>query len=340
MQHKDRKFTRPNSKTTASSKTSDSRKAYGNARPSAARSYGAKSDDEPVKVSRGVFHREDYRGGKGAHSKKYISKGYVSKEPVEKDDGEDQGTEDRLQKIIASTGLCSRRAAETMILEGRVTLNGKRVTKLGVKADPFVDDIKVDHKKIHVPYKRKHIYFVLNKPSGYITSLSDPFDRPIVMDLLPKDLRRLIPVGRLDYNTEGILLFTDDGELVHRLTHPKFGVRRRYLVRTKGLIPQEKLDKVAASGIFVDGVKLKDIIIDDVRYSGSATWFQIEIGEGRNREVRKIVLALGAEVSRLKRIAYGPIYNRIPPKGAARPLTAEEVYELYTMVGLEKPGTK
>ncbi|MEI6092419.1 MAG: pseudouridine synthase [bacterium] len=248
--------------------------------------------------------------------------------------------EDRLQKIIAAAGVCSRRAAEQMILEGRVILNGKRVTKLGVKADPFTDEIKVDHQVIHVPYKKKYIYYVLNKPSGYITSLSDPFDRPIVMSLLPRDLKRLIPVGRLDYNTEGILLFTDDGELVHRLTHPKFGVRRRYLVRTKGIIPREKLDKLAASGIFLEGVKLKDILIDDVRYTGSATWFQIEIGEGRNREVRKIVLALGAEVSRLKRIAYGPIYNRIPPKGACRPLSSEEVYDLYNIVGLEKPVTR
>ena len=193
-------------------------------------------------------------------------------------------TEDRLQKIIASTGLCSRRAAEQMILEGRVILNGKRVTKLGVKADPFTDEIKVDHKAIHVPYKKKHVYYVLNKPSGYITSLSDPFERPIVMDLFPRDMKRLIPVGRLDYNTEGILLFTDDGELVHRLTHPKYGIRRRYLVRTKGIIPMEKLEKLAASGIFLEGVKLKDMIVDDVRYTGSATWFQIEIGEGRNRD--------------------------------------------------------
>lgn len=251
-----------------------------------------------------------------------------------------EGVEDRLQKIIASAGVCSRRTAEQMILEGRVILNGKRVTKLGVKANPFTDEIKVDHKAIHVPYKKKYIYFVLNKPSGYITSLSDPFERPIVMDLFPRDMKRLIPVGRLDYNTEGILLFTDDGELVHRLTHPKYGVRRRYLVRTKGIIPREKLDKLMASGIFLEGVKLKDIVVDDIRYTGSATWFQIEIGEGRNREVRKIVLALGAEVSRLKRIAYGPIFNRIPPKGNFRPLSSEEIYDLYNIVGLEKPVTR
>ncbi|MCX6112460.1 MAG: pseudouridine synthase [Proteobacteria bacterium] len=249
-------------------------------------------------------------------------------------------TQDRLQKIIASTGLCSRRAAEQMILEGRVILNGKRVIKLGVKADPFSDEIKVDHKVIRVPYNKKHVYYVLNKPSGYITSLSDPFERPIVMDLFPRDMKRLIPVGRLDYNTEGILLFTDDGELVHRLTHPKYGVRRRYLVRTKGIIPREKLEKVGTNGIFVEGVKLKDIVIDDIRYSGSATWFQIEIGEGKNREIRKIVLALDAEVSRLKRIAYGVVYNRIPPKGSFRPLTSEEIYDLYKMVGLERPESR
>jgi len=243
---------------------------------------------------------------------------------------------ERLQKAIAESGLCSRRKAEEFIAAGKVTVNGKKIDKMGVKVDPMIDEIKVDGKRITVPRIKRSVYLVLNKPSGYITSLSDPFGRPIVMELLPKDYRRLIPVGRLDYNTEGILLFTDDGELVHRLTHPSYGIRRTYLVRTKGLIEKANLEKVAEKGIFVEGYKLKDIDIRNIRYSGSATWFEIEIGEGRNREVRKIVETLGAEVSRLKRTAYGPIYKGIPPKGIFRELNPAEIQELYMMVKLEK----
>jgi pseudouridine synthase len=206
---------------------------------------------------------------------------------------------------------------------------------MGVKVDPTTDVIKVDGMTIRPPKKSSYLYFVLNKPSGYITSLHDPEGRQTVMELLPPMARRLRPVGRLDYNTEGILLFTDDGELLHRLTHPSYGVRRRYLVRAKGIIEQEKLEKLKTSGIFLEGAKIKNIDISDIRCTNNCTWFEIEIGEGRNREIRKIVMALGGEVSRLKRIAYGAVYKGIPPKGLFRPLTKQEVQELYTMVGME-----
>jgi 23S rRNA pseudouridine2605 synthase len=244
---------------------------------------------------------------------------------------------ERLQKVIASTGYCSRRKAEELITEGKVTVNGKRVTELGTKVDPLDDQIKVGSKLLSIPYKKNFLYYVLNKPSGYITAKSDPNGRPIVMHFFPKQLKRLLPVGRLDYNTEGILLFTDDGELLHRLTHPSYEIRRKYLVRAKGLIPHEKLLKLQTSGLFIDGVKIKNINIQDIRSSGSATWFQIEIGEGRNREVRKIVLALDSEVLRLKRIAYGAVHKGIPPKGSIRELTKDEVNQLYESVGLKRP---
>jgi 23S rRNA pseudouridine2605 synthase len=334
MPHRDKKFTRPQRASTdrkSPSRGGSTGFRYGNTDSKRGTTGARRGDTDDTRRGTADARRSDTAEGSNRNRGYELGRGRKEEQTT---------TEDRLQKIIAATGLCSRRAAEQMILEGRVILNGKKVTKLGVKADPFNDEIKVDHKQIRVPYRKKHVYFVLNKPSGYITSLSDPFDRPIVMDLFPHDMKRLIPVGRLDYNTEGILLFTDDGELVHRLTHPKYGVRRRYLVRTKGLIPSEKLEKVAASGIFVDGYKIKGIIIDDIRYSGSATWFQIDIGEGRNREVRNIVLALGAEVSRLKRIVYGAVYNRIPPKGNFRPLSSEEIHDLYTMVGLERPEVR
>ena len=214
-------------------------------------------------------------------------------------------------------------------------MNGRKVDTMGFKVDPEVDVIKVDGSTMRPPKKSSFLYFVLNKPSGYITSLNDPEGRQTVMELLPPMARRLRPVGRLDYNTEGILLFTDDGELLHRLTHPSYGVRRRYLVRAKGMIEQEKLLKLKTNGIFLDGTKIKNIDVSEIRSTNNATWFEIEVGEGKNREIRKIVLALGGEVSRLKRIAYGTIFKGIPPKGMFRPLSKQEVKDLYTLVGLE-----
>jgi len=213
-------------------------------------------------------------------------------------------------------------------------VNGHKVEKMGLKIDPLNDVIKIDGLTIRPPKNNSFSYFVLNKPSGYITTLNDPEGRPTVMDLLPRMAKRLRPVGRLDYNTEGILLFTDDGELLHRLTHPSYGVRRKYLVRAKGLIEEQKLLKLKTSGIFLDGAKIKDIDVREIRYTGNSTWFEIEVGEGRNREIRKIVLALGGEVSRLKRIGYGTILSGIPPKGLYRPLSKDEVKSLYKIVGL------
>ncbi len=245
------------------------------------------------------------------------------------------GTE-RLQKIIASTGFCSRRKAEELILDGKVSVNGKIIKELGSKADPYNDSIKVNGKQLILSKVERYRYFVLNKPAGYITSLSDPQGRPIVMDLLPRNIKRLLPVGRLDYNTEGILLFTNDGEALHRLTHPKFGVKRTYLVRTKGGIPQEKLDKVQRSGVYVQGALVKDIKIRNVRHTSNASWFEIEIGEGRNREVRKIVEAMDSEVARLKRIAYGPISSGIPPKGRFRELTRDEIKAISDLLQIKR----
>ena len=245
-------------------------------------------------------------------------------------------TTERLQKLIASAGICSRRKAEDLILRGKVTVNGKVIKELGTKADPYEDEVRVEGKTLVLSKAERYRYFVLNKPAGFITSLKDPEGRPIVMDLMPKGVRRLLPVGRLDYNTEGILIFTNDGELLHRLTHPKFGITRTYLVRTKGGIPAEKLEKLQTNGIFLDGVKINDIKIANIRHTTNATWFEIEIGEGRNREVRKIVEALGSEVARLKRIAYGPVSSGVPPKGRFRELSKEELRIIFELVQLKR----
>ena len=243
---------------------------------------------------------------------------------------------ERLQKIIASSGICSRRKAEELMLSGKVSVNGKVVKELGTKADPYNDSIKVDGKTIVFSKTERYRYFVLNKPAGFITSLYDPEGRPIVMDLMPKGIRRLLPVGRLDYNTEGILLFTNDGEVLHRLTHPKFGIKRTYLVRTKGGIPAERIQKAQTNGVFVDGVKIKDIKISNIRHTPNASWFEIEIGEGRNREVRRIVESMDSEVARLKRIAYGPVASGIPPKGRFRELSKEELKTILELVQIKR----
>lgn len=245
-------------------------------------------------------------------------------------------TTERLQKVIASAGICSRRKAEEFILAGKVSVNGRIVKELGTKADPYQDSIKVDGKTIILSKTERYQYFVLNKPAGYITSLSDPQGRPIVMDLMPKGIKRLLPVGRLDYNTEGILLFTNDGETLHRLTHPKFGIKRTYLVRTKGGIPAERIQKAQTSGVYVDGVVIRDIKVANIRHTPNATWFEIEIGEGRNREVRKIVESLGSEVARLKRIAYGPVVSGIPPKGRFRELSKDELKTIFELVQIKR----
>ncbi len=243
---------------------------------------------------------------------------------------------ERLQKLIASTGLCSRRKAEELILEGKVSLNGRIVKELGTKADPYQDSIKVNGKVLVLSKTERYSYLVLNKPAGYITSLNDPEGRPIVMDLMPRNIRRLLPVGRLDYNTEGILIFTNDGEVLHRLTHPKYGVKRTYLVRTKGGIPADRIEKVQRSGVYVDGAMIKDIKISNIRHTSNASWFEIEIGEGRNREVRKIVEAMDSEVARLKRIAYGPVSSGIPPKGRFRELSRDEIKAIFDLVQIKR----
>lgn len=239
---------------------------------------------------------------------------------------------ERLQKIIANTGYCSRREAEKLIKAGRVYVNGKPVTELGFKASKN-DDIRIDHKIIKILTEYK--YFVLNKPRGFITTVKDPENRPTVMDLLPREAKKLLPVGRLDFNTEGILLFTNDGELINRLTHPRYQVPRLYLVRARGVIDEGKLMEVQERGINVEGEIIKDFVISEVRTTDAATWFHVEIREGKNREVRRIVEAMGSEVSRLTRIAYGPIFKRIPPKGRCRELLKSEVEDLYRTVNLK-----
>lgn len=234
----------------------------------------------------------------------------------------------RLNKFISNAGVCSRRSADTLIKEGKILVNGKTVTTPSTKVDPEYDNVSYNNRKIK-SFNDDNIYLVFNKPAGCICSKYD--ERKSVFDYLPKRYKLLTNVGRLDFNTEGILLFTNDKPLIHKLTHPKFGVRKNYLVRALGIIPEEDFSKILKDGIEIDGYTITNFNIRDLRYTDNYTWFEIEVGEGRNREIRKIVETLGFQVTRLKRIAFGKICKRIPPKTKFRLLSNDEISYLKSI---------
>jgi pseudouridine synthase len=234
----------------------------------------------------------------------------------------------RLQKILSAAGVASRRTAETLISQGRVTVNGHTVTELGTKADPAVDEIKVDGRRL--PRPKSNLYLLLNKPRGYITSRSDPQHRPTVIDLLAQGGVRdyIYPVGRLDYDSEGLLLLTSDGELAARLTHPRHGVAREYEVRVRGVPDAHALDRLAR-GVTIDGrrtaraeVRLRRVYDAE---SGPQGILSLVIHEGRNRQVRKMCDAIGHPVVQLRRVRIGPIADDRLKPGQFRPLTPAEI---------------
>ena len=235
---------------------------------------------------------------------------------------------ERLQKILSAAGIASRRTAETLIEQGRVTVNGEAVTALGSKADPSVDDIRVDGRRVKLVRHRR--YILLYKPRGYITTRSDPQHRPTVIDLLAKGGVRdyIYPVGRLDYDSEGLLLLTSDGELAAHLTHPRHGVEREYEVRVRGIPDDHDLDRLSR-GISLDGrrtaparVTIKKTIETE---SGQQALLAFVIHEGRNRQVRDMCDAVGHPVVRLRRVRIGPITDDHIRPGEFRDLTPQEV---------------
>jgi len=233
----------------------------------------------------------------------------------------------RIQKIIAAAGLASRREAERWIEQGRVLVNG-RVATLGESADPVGDTVEVDGKKVGNPEDK--VYILLNKPVGYVTTMRDPEGRPVVSDLLTDIPERVVPVGRLDLTTEGLLLLTNDGDLAQRLSHPSFHVNKTYLARVRGDVTD------SAIGQLRQGVQLDDGVTapakaELVRHSGSHSWLKITIHEGRNRQVRRMCESLGYSVSRLKRIAYAFLDDRKLETGRYRHLSAKEVQRLKSL---------
>ncbi len=230
--------------------------------------------------------------------------------------------EERIQKIISAAGVTSRRAAEELIAEGRVRVNGQVVTELGTKADPSKDHIKVDGKLInpHQPLT----YIMLNKPAGYVTTMSDPEGRPTVQDLLKGVKIRVYPVGRLDYNTEGLLLLTNDGDFAHLVTHPKHEFPKTYLAKIKGVLEDGAIAALEA-GVFLKDGKTAPAKIKKIRKEESNSWLEITIHEGRKRQVRRMFDHMGHTVIRLKRVKTGGLTLGDLPEGRMRYLTPEEV---------------
>lgn len=233
--------------------------------------------------------------------------------------------QERLQKLISAAGITSRRAAEGLILDGRVKVNGIVVTELGSKADPATDTITVDGKPLKIVAKK--LYILLYKPVGYMTTLDDPEGRPLVTDLL-KDLgERVYPVGRLDYNTEGLLLLTNDGEWANRLMHPRHEVEKEYHVRVRGKVHRSQLEQLA-NGVEIDGRKTAPAAVHMVKEGEQNDWLSITIHEGRNRQVRRMCEAVSLTVVRLRRVRYGSLEVGALKSGEFRLLNEAEVASL------------
>lgn len=228
---------------------------------------------------------------------------------------------ERLQKILSRAGVASRRAAEQLMLDGRVMVNGATVRELGTKADPARDEIRVDGRRVKIA--EEHRYLLLNKPRGYITTRSDPERRPTVIDLLKGVREYVYPVGRLDFDSEGLLILTNDGDLAARLTHPSHEVPRVYEVRVLGEPDRHDLDRLAR-GVTIDGRRTQLAEVKTLR----PDLLQVTIREGRNRQVRKMCEAIGHPVAHLRRVAIGPIRDARLKPGAWRELTPEEVARL------------
>ncbi len=239
----------------------------------------------------------------------------------------------RIQKMIADSGYCSRRKAEELISRGRVKLNGHPV-KLGDKCG-FKDLITIDGERIYMPRKKNFVYIMLNKPRGYVTTVSDELDRRCVMDLLEGVEERVYPVGRLDRNSEGLLLFTNDGEFANSIMHPSRHMSKTYRVTVRPDINDDQLIRLS-EGVEIDGRKtLPATVVVKEKQEGRVVLL-ITIKEGRNRQIRKMCEAVGLEVARLRRISIGPLRLGMLKPGTYRELTAEELRALRNAIGKEK----
>ena len=246
--------------------------------------------------------------------------------------------EERLQKLIAAAGIASRRHAEQMIEAGEVTVNGEVVRTLGAKADPERDHIKVRGRLINQRLaEREKVYVLLNKPRGYLTSLSDPEDRPLVTDLVPGSLGRLHPVGRLDFNSEGLLILTNDGELTNFITAARNKVPKVYEAKVKGVPPEAAVERLRRGIKLDDGERTAPAQIRQLGESETNAWFEVVLHEGRNQQIRRMFDAIGHSVVKLRRVRIGPLADERMGPGHWRFLTAEEVARLLRSKPVKKP---
>lgn len=234
--------------------------------------------------------------------------------------------QERLQKIIATAGIASRRHAEQMIAAGEVTVNGKVITEPGTKADAEVDHIKVRGKLINPVLKKvEKVHVLLNKPRGYLSSVSDPEGRPTVVELLPQSLGRLYPVGRLDFNTEGLLLLTNDGEFTNFVTSARNKVEKVYEAKVKGVPDEKSIERLRRGVTLEDGVRTAPAKIRQTAETGNNSWFEVVLHEGKNQQIRRMFDVIGHSVIKLRRSQIGLLRDDHLKPGHWRKLSSDEV---------------
>src|SRR5918996_1793411 len=237
--------------------------------------------------------------------------------------------EERLQKLIAAAGVASRRHAEELIVAGRVTVNGEVVKELGSKADPDKDHIKVNGKLINPQLKsREKVYVLLNKPKGYLSSVSDPEGRPLVTELVPPSLGRLHPVGRLDFNTEGLLLLTNDGEFTNFITAARNRVEKVYEAKVKGVPTESGIERLRRGVVLEDGARTAPAKITKLNETKTNAWYEVLLHQGRDQQVRRMFELIGHSVLKLRRVRIGFLTDEGMKPGHWRYLSAGEVARL------------
>jgi 23S rRNA pseudouridine2605 synthase len=246
----------------------------------------------------------------------------------------------RLQKVIAAAGLASRRKAEELIAAGRVTVNGQVIRKLGTRIDPSREHVKVDGR--HLRALEPHAYLILNKPKGYVSSLSDPRGRPTIRDLLQGVRLRVFPVGRLDYDTEGLLLLTNHGEMAQALLHPRHHVPKVYLAKVKGILDEDDIRRLER-GVSLDDGMTNPANLKKVRKTEENSWIELTVYEGRKHQVKRMLEAVGHPVLKLKRIKFGPLALGELAVGRFRYLSDSETNALRALLAASSsagPGSR
>lgn len=292
------------------------------ARPQRYRRRRTKSQIEHPRRNRAQLDRPTARAPKPSQ------RGSTSSD--ESHDAADNDGRERLQKVLASAGIASRRECEQLILEGRVEVDRQVVTELGTRVDPHRQEIRVDGEALPRP---KLVYYAVNKPAGVVSTSRDPAGRPRVIDLLPPNSPRAFCVGRLDMSSEGLILVTNDGELANGLTHPRHGVEKIYHVQVAGQVEPEVLAQLHRGMRLAEGfAHAKHVRIKSRRKRSSI--LEMILDEGRNREIRRLLARVGHKAQRLKRVGVGPVRLGEMPTGAVRPLTKKEVQSLERAVAL------